>query len=393
MQPGLVEYRFVDHQVISEYSRGVRRAACTWSAFSILAAHMDLATVHTLYDVLAGDRFCFLYSGRFHDEHTASLITLGEEALSDARVERAYRQRLSYVMVEAYQNIVRHRASLPLELERGVGRSLFLMRSHASGDEIVAMDPVTEVEVPQLKAALERLGGLDLRQLKELFLRSLQDGSRSQRGGAGLGLIEMARRSGHRLRHALYPVDAAHRLFALQIVVGDSPREVTPLDALPRLHASVAALDLLLFCKGASSAGVQEAVLRIIEKDLDERPDRSDARTRAYLAAVEWLQGFVALDAGPVVTLGRFEGQYSLVLGVRLDAASAGRALRDMEGINALEGAGLERYYRDVLLGRRQGEGPGFIGLLDLARRSTSKLRMWQKPGADGVLVLLEALI
>lgn len=354
---------------------------------------MDLATVHTLYDVLAGDRFCFLYSGRFHDEHTASLITLGEEVLNDARAERAYRQRLSYVMVEAYQNIVRHRAALPHELERGVGRSLFLMRSHSSGDEVLAMDPVTEAEIPELKASLERLGGLDLRQLKELFLRSLQDGSRSQRGGAGLGLIEMARRSGHRLRHALYPVDATHRLFALQIVVGDAAAQVTPLDALPQLHASVAALDLLLFCKGASSAGVQEAVLRIIEKDLDERHDRSDARTRAYLAAVEWLQGFVAVDAGPLVALGRCEGQYSLVLGVRVDAAVAERSLRDVEGINALEGAGLERYYRDVLLGRRQGEGPGFIGLLDLARRSTSQLRARQVPTADGVLFLLEALI
>src|SRR5436190_17895600 len=239
---------------------------------------MDLATVHTLYDVLAGDRFCFLYIGRFHDEHTASLITLGEESLNEARTARAYRQRLSYVMVEAYQNIVRHRAALPLELERGTGRSLFVLRSHATGDEIIAMDPITEAEVPGLRANLDSIGGLDLRQLKELFLRGLQDGARSQRGGAGLGLIEMARRSGHHLRHALYPINAEHQLFALQIVVGDATEQATPIEVMPKLHDAVAGLDLLLLCKGASSAGVQEAVLRIIEKDLDERPDRADAR-------------------------------------------------------------------------------------------------------------------
>ncbi|MEO8587960.1 MAG: SiaB family protein kinase [Flavobacteriales bacterium] len=354
---------------------------------------MDLATVHTLYDVLQGDRFCFLYSGRFHDEHTASLITLGEESLNDARADRAYRQRLSYVMVEAYQNILRHRAALAPELESGAGRSLFMLRSHAAGDEIVAMDPVTEAEVPALKASLERIGGLDLRQLKELFLRSLQDGSRSERGGAGLGLIEMARRSGHRLRHALTPIDAAHRLFTLQIVVGGGDTQATAMEALPELHGYVAGADLLLLCKGASSAGVQEAVLRIIEKDLDDRPDRSEARARAYLAAVEWLQGFAAVDNGPIVALGRLNGQYALVLGVKLDPAAAERTQMEVEEINALEGAGLERYYRDVLLGRRQGAGPGFIGLLDLARRSTARLRVERITRPDGVLVVLEALI
>lgn len=354
---------------------------------------MDLATVHTLYDVLAGDRFCFLYSGRFHDEHTASLITLGEEVLNDARLHRTYRQRLSYVMVEAYQNIVRHRAPLPAELERGVGRSLFMLRSHTSGDEIVAIDPVTEAEVQGLKATLERIGGLDLRQLKELFLRSLQDGSRSQRGGAGLGLIEMARRSGHRLRHALYPVDDVHRLFALQIVVGDATDQATGMDALSRVHEAVAALDLLVLCKGASSAGAQEAVLRIIEKDLDERPERSEARARAYLAAVEWLQGISVPDTAPVVALGRrSDGHYALVLGVRMNGPDAERTEQSIADINALEGAGLERLYRDLLLGRRS-PGPGSLGLVDLARRSVARLRVQRSMRNGDELLFIESMI
>lgn len=354
---------------------------------------MDFATVHKLYDVLAGDRFCFLYSGRFHDEHTASLIPLGEEVLDGARAQRTYRQRVSYVMVEAYQNIVRHRATLPIEMERGAGRSLFMLRSHAAGDEVVAMDPVAATEVPALKATLERIGGLDLRQLKELFLRSLQDSSRSQRGGAGLGLIEMARRSGHRLRHAVYPVDEAHRLFALQIVVGDAATPATGMDALSRVHAAVAALDLLVFCKGASSAGAQEAVLRIIEKDLDERPDRSEARVRAYLAAMEWLEGISVLEDTPMVALGRSDGHYALALGLPLDRQAAERTEQGILDLNALEGAGLERYYRDLLLGRRDPVAPGSLGLVDLARRSIARLRVHRIPRGDGELLFVEARI
>jgi len=350
---------------------------------------MDLATIHTLYEALAGDRLGFLYSGQFHDEHTARLIALGEEVLDGTEGDRALRTKLAFVMVEAYQNIVRHRTPLPREVELGAGRSLFLLRSGDRGHEVVAVNPVHRSEAGELGGMLERIRGLDLVQLKDLFLRGLQSEKRTGRGGAGLGLIEMARRSGYELRHELRAIDEEHLLFTLRVGVGGPGGE----GPIAPVHAMVAAQDILLLSRGRSTAGVQEAVLRIIEKDLEELPGRSADRGRAYLAATEFLEGVGNGNPEPIIVLGRSNGHYALVVGTRTSAAIADGLEREVAAINALSPQDVRRRYRDLLLGRLPEGGARMAGLLDLAAHSIAPLRFARFPMGGEPLLLVEALI
>ena len=129
---------------------------------------MDIAAAHTLYDALAGDRSSFLYSGAFPDDHTARLIALGEAFLNGQTVRRDELNRLSFVMVEAYQNIIRHRAR-DMAHDPREGRSMFLLRCETDAQHVLAINPVCKKETASLKDMLERLDGLDRSQLKELF--------------------------------------------------------------------------------------------------------------------------------------------------------------------------------------------------------------------------------
>jgi hypothetical protein len=248
---------------------------------------MDLVAVHMLYEALAADRLGFLYSGRFHDEHTAHLIALGEQLVTDAEGERSLRSKLGFVMVESYQNIIRHRAELPFVLDRGAGRSLFLLRNRDDVYEVTSMNAVVRKEVAGLVKMVDHVGGLDMKQLKELFLRGLQNEQASERGGAGLGLSEMARRSGHGLWHCLTDIDDQHVLFALRVLLGGSS-SLSDVAFLQRLHAMVAGEDLLLVCKGRLSSGIQQAVLQIMAKDLDEGSGMAELRSLPRCVAGPW---------------------------------------------------------------------------------------------------------
>ncbi|MBK8498430.1 MAG: hypothetical protein IPL52_06320 [Flavobacteriales bacterium] len=350
---------------------------------------MDLASVHSLYDVLAADRFDLVYSGRFHDEHTADLIAIGEDASAQSGYERAHRQRLSFVMVEAYQNIVRHRARLSETMERGAGRSLFVMRARDGGDEVVAMDPVADHETRTLDEVLARIGGSDLQQLKQLFLDRLRDGSRTVRGGAGLGLIEMARRSGNGMRHELLPLDAGHRLFVLQVVVGGPTSKATPKDELMRLHTLVASNDLLLLCRSGGSPSAAEAVLRMLEKD--EGDGSSGGVKRAFLAATDWLRQ-PGLSERSFVAVGRDRDAHSLVAGGCVPRTDVERWSSEVAWINSLSPADRERHYRNSMLGRTSGRDFN-TGLLDLARQSAEPLRMAVYQVQEGSRFLVEAIV
>lgn len=359
---------------------------------------MELSTVRALYDTLSGDRLTFLYSGLFHDDHTARLITLGEEFLEHEGAEKSIRGKLAFIMVEAYQNIIRHRAPLSPELEQGAGRSMFLLRSMAHQHEVSAVNPVTASDAASLSAELERLRTLDLQQMKQVFLRGLQSDARTERGGAGLGLIEMARRSGHELHHAFGQLDGEHQVFALQALIGRAAEWRSDATAILGLHRSVVNEGISVLCRGRIAAGEQEVLLRIIERDLDDDRSGSEARTRAFLATAELLEKLGAADEGPMIMLCRSgtvprSGKVSLLVGVPLGNDAAKRLAMAVEEVNTLDAQGLQRRYRDILLGRGEAADTLQLGLIELARRSSAALRLEQYTWRSKPFLVLEAII
>ena len=83
---------------------------------------MHSAQLIRLFEALADEQLALLYGGRFPDAHTAELITLGEEALGGPGTEKALRSRTGFVMVEAYQNVLRHAIPVQPEEAAALGR-------------------------------------------------------------------------------------------------------------------------------------------------------------------------------------------------------------------------------------------------------------------------------
>lgn len=74
-------------------------------------------------------------------------------------------------------------------------------------------------DVTELSARLDSLTRLDAEGLRRLFKEQLRAPVRSEGGGAGMGLIEIARRSSEALQYAFHPVDDRYRFFCLTAVV------------------------------------------------------------------------------------------------------------------------------------------------------------------------------
>lgn len=329
---------------------------------------MEPRIAHSLFLALRKDRSVFAYSGAFQDEHTGRLIALGEAASEVSDGRGPARGRLAFIMVEAYQNIIRHKAVLPPQVESGEGRSLFLLRCGADGQQVVvAVNPVKKSDVLGLRTALHRLHGMDPAQLKNLFLTGLQSTPDQPRRGAGLGLIEMARRSGSDLGYTLRGLGPDHELFILAVRMGTDRSYEGLLNEAAALHGTVVQQHVLLLHTGPRPMAVQEAVLRMVEEDVDERGDRSGLRGRAYLAA----NGALATgqgDTGQQICALTRDGEHnSLAVGRVMDEASAAAFTERVRAVNACDRSELDRRYRNVLLKRGGTES---ADLLDLARLS-----------------------
>jgi len=70
-----------------------------------------------------------------------------------------------------------------------------------------------------LAARLEQIRSADAAELRKLFKERLRSGRREPEGGAGIGLIEVARRCTEPLQYAFHPVEGGRSFFCLTAVV------------------------------------------------------------------------------------------------------------------------------------------------------------------------------
>jgi len=73
--------------------------------------------------------------------------------------------------------------------------------------------------VERLKKNLEHINGLDKDGLKELYKEIIKNTTISEKGGAGLGFVDMARKSGGKLQFEFPEMNADYCFFCLKVNV------------------------------------------------------------------------------------------------------------------------------------------------------------------------------
>ncbi|MEO8733819.1 MAG: SiaB family protein kinase [Flavobacteriales bacterium] len=349
---------------------------------------MDLRSAQSLFQALSGDHCAFGYSGKFPDEHSARLIDLGSSVLESQGFGVVERGRLGYVMVEAYQNIVRHASPLAASIADKDGRSMFLVRCHDKGQQVVAMNAVTREQSEGLRTTLATLDGKTGSQLKELFLVGLQRAAGSASRGAGLGLIEMARRSGQPPGWEFLPVDDSHELFALVLRLGkEAPLELVQEEA-STLHGIMASQGICMVQAGFRSPGVEAALLRLLETEVGADAQLRSASSRALLAAMGLMTRPNATFRRQVLILSQVRGRYSLLFGGFIDKRNAELLDQQARELATWEGSRLQTAYRLALL--KPGTSSVPLGLIELARMNPEPLQVASFASAEGHLVLIE---
>ncbi|MCB0780556.1 MAG: hypothetical protein KDC03_13705, partial [Flavobacteriales bacterium] len=303
---------------------------------------------------------------------TPHLITVGEEVLQREESQPGGRSKLAFIMVEAFQNILRHR-----DRDADGTRSLFLMRSPAGRRSVAAVNHMVPGEEDALEELLQRIRAADAPALKRMFLDRLSDSGRNSRGGAGLGLIEMARRSGHDLRHRIVHRQGGTALFLLEVVLGEveGEGEDDAMNDLRSLYEGVEDQGVVLQFRHPGPPAILEALMKVLAGDLEDE-GRGDTRRQALLAATDLLkelsvQGSAALGD---LRLLRANDELYLELDHVLGPAEAEKLAAEVAELNALDTLAMRQRYRQAMLGEAKGGAPGRFALLDLARHAREPL-------------------
>jgi len=147
------------------------------------------------------------------------LLKQAETAMDNLEIESRLKKKVYKIMVECLENVYKHAENI--DVHKGETEYLSEFRFESSSDyfELTTINPISNQNMQIVKDRIEYINHLDAEGLKQMYKDVINSGSISSKGGAGLGLIDIAIKSQSKIRFAFKPARGNVSLFMLNVLI------------------------------------------------------------------------------------------------------------------------------------------------------------------------------
>lgn len=176
--------------------------------------------IYDLYETLEQQRILLSFKGDLSPELVTALLGIVERKMELIEPDAKARKRVFNVVMECLQNLYHHNKR-PAEPALSVGdpHGVVMIAHHSEGYSVLTGNLMAGADVDRMKEHLDRINALGADQLRDLYKATLANGRFSERGGGGLGMIDIARKSGGKLEYGFVPFDQDNTFFSLNVNV------------------------------------------------------------------------------------------------------------------------------------------------------------------------------
>ena len=176
--------------------------------------------IYELHKTMVARNLILIYEGEFTQEITKSVLAMAERNMDALKEDASIRRKVFNVMVECLQNIVKHADDIENNLDSEYNSAIFMVGKHEDKYVVTSGNPITNDKIPILKEKLSHINELDKEGLKEYYKDIIKKNKGlSSKGGAGLGFIDMSRKSGQKLQFDFEPINNEISFFSLKTVI------------------------------------------------------------------------------------------------------------------------------------------------------------------------------
>jgi len=174
-------------------------------------------SISSIYDEMLSNGFSLVYFGEFSHEITKMFTSMAETDMEKNSEERSVQRRVYHVMVETLQNMNKH--SDDLKDEASVGGGMFIIGKKNDVYYVITSNKVKREHKENLEMALNTVNNATLEELKDMYKKQIKEGRISEKGGAGLGLIDIARKTEEPLEYQFLQLDQDSFFFILKVEI------------------------------------------------------------------------------------------------------------------------------------------------------------------------------
>jgi hypothetical protein len=178
--------------------------------------------INEYYDKMNGGDVVLAYKGSITSDLISNVLEVVEAKLDDLSEESKVRKKVYNVLVESLQNLFHHTDELPDELREKFDSKfglLVISRVDSNTYKITTGNFVNSNKIKVLKDKIDKINSLTPDELKDMYKFILNHQRMSAKGGGGLGLVDIARKTGNKLVYSFENYNNDYYFFNLDVVI------------------------------------------------------------------------------------------------------------------------------------------------------------------------------
>jgi len=180
--------------------------------------------INEYYQKLNDGDVLLAYKGSITSDLISNVLESVESKLDDLNETSKIRKKVYNVLVESLQNLYHHVDNLPEDLIADLESKFGVLVIKRVGDGVYRITTgnfVNSAKIRILKDKIEKINSLTRDELKDMYKFILNHQKLSAKGGGGLGLVDIARKTGHKLEYSFENFNNEYYFFDLNIIVSE----------------------------------------------------------------------------------------------------------------------------------------------------------------------------
>ncbi|TAH20278.1 MAG: hypothetical protein EAZ08_06515 [Cytophagales bacterium] len=159
------------------------------------------------------------YKGAASNDLLTSILAIAQTNLAEIEGKSVVKKRVFTILVEILQNIYHHFEEIEADNLHEDDSIIFILSKVEDSYLIITGNYVAQGDVIALKNRIDEVNAMNAEQLKEKYRERLNTGTVSAKGGAGLGIIDIARKSGNKLEYSFKEYSSKYSFFSLTVKI------------------------------------------------------------------------------------------------------------------------------------------------------------------------------
>jgi hypothetical protein len=169
------------------------------------------------YERMHDNNIMLSFKGEVTFDLVNSILKIIEERLNRTEEDLKTKKKVYNVLVECLQNLCHHIEESASEETFGTKTAILMVYMNDSTYHVLTGNYINNKNIDHLRNWLDQINAVSKDELRELYKKILNNEQFSDKGGGGLGFIDIARKSGQKLNYNFRPVNDNVSFFSFQI--------------------------------------------------------------------------------------------------------------------------------------------------------------------------------